>query len=153
MTNRFSLHQLTDHLALWWQERKTPLILSIMMAAQSCQSFLEEHEEVIKGIRIGLRIANDLDTFRRLRTALKEDNAKKAAWYAFLLGLAISSYLQALNDLLDNDNEDDDNHDHDPHNDTPPSGPGGGIPKEVIRHLMEGIRQDFPLEERARDAS
>jgi hypothetical protein len=47
-----------------------------------------------------LRITNDVNTFIELMKALREGNTRRAAWKAFLLGMAFAAYLQLLMDLL-----------------------------------------------------
>jgi hypothetical protein len=86
-----------------------------------------------------LRMTNDVNTFIELVKALREGNTRRAAWKAFLLGMAFAAYLQLLMALLDDDDDDDDN------NHTtevaPEEPPDGGlaepVPVRYLRHLLE----------------
>ena len=135
MTNESYLHQLTS----WWKEHKDTITLSITIIVASCKAYLEKHEEVLKGVWIGLGLANDLGTLRRLRAALKENDAKRAAWCSFLLGLALANYLRTIRDLLDGG---DDDGWQESDNNPLPQEPDGGLSKKKIRQLMESFLYD-----------
>jgi len=129
MTNEFLLHQCIN----WWKKYAHPATLLVKRSAVSFKGYLKTHAELLKGVRFGIKIANDLDTFRRLRVAIKEGNAKRAAWYAFLLGMTLAEYLRALLDLLDGGEDDD----WEEGEETPPPGPADGLSKKEAMYRMQ----------------
>jgi hypothetical protein len=94
-----------------------------------------------------LRMTNDVNTFIELMKALREGNTRRAAWKAFLLGMAVATYLQLLMDLLDDDDDDDDDNDRTTEI-APDEPPDGGLAEPVpVRYLRELLEQDHRVHE------
>jgi hypothetical protein len=85
-----------------------------------------------------LGIANDVNTLIDMTTALREGKSRRAAWKAFLLGIAFATYLHLLLDLFDDDDDDDDNHETVIDPKEPPSGDfAEPVPVRYLRQVLE----------------
>ena len=98
---------------------------------------LDRHPEL-------LQMTNDVNTFIELMRALREGNARRAAWKAFLLGMAFAAYLHLLMDLLDDDDDDDNDNDTDHTTEgAPEEPPNGGLAEPApVRYLRQLLEED-----------
>lgn len=104
-------------------------------------AILDRHLELVQ-------ITNDVNTLIELIKAIRAGNARRAAWKAFLLGMAVAAYLHLLRGLLDDDDDDDDDDTDPPTEVAPQEPPSGGLAEPIpVRYLRQLLEQEHRFQE------